>query len=110
MSHLKALPSTYVPSRDLSYSVLDNGKEIAVLFPFIPGIEDITAHKVHNAPEGSLDTYNVHVESAGGIGLIAHLPPKVQVAFFQSEGVLFVGIDALSRPVFECRLTLPMTA
>ncbi len=89
------------PNRDrtenaacVGYSVLDNGADIAVLFPAIPRIQDV-----------SIEANASVIRIRAGVGdlLLTELNDRVRGAL-SGAGILLVGVDTLSRAVFERRI------
>ena len=86
----------------LNYCVLDNLEDYVLLFPHIPGIANIKVRE--NRRSGNQKPgYSIFLETEVGVGVIEDIPENGCEALL-SRGLLLVGIDALSRPVFEKRV------
>lgn len=77
------------PIRGIGYTLLDNGESVCLMFPHVPG-----------AREPRLCDGGVQITSDGGELFFAEVGDRALRA--AGAGHLFVvGIDSLSRPVFE---------
>ena len=82
------------PQYSLAYGILQSGTDTAILFPFLPLIERIR-----------LKQGVIYLEVPKAIAMLEDLPAAVLEALATEQGVLLVGIDALSRAVFEYRVS-----
>lgn len=102
----KSPPTASLPRRSVAFCVLENGSEVALLFPHVNQISRIRARSVPPATtfRGQKVPLLIHLETPAGIVVLDSLPAPVQDALSSPKGVLLVGVDSLSRPVFEQRL------
>lgn len=73
----------------IGYTILDNGDGVCLLFPFVPGASDAW-----------LEGEDVHVAITGGEVVLMDTGSRAVQCAAQGK-LLVVGIDALSRPVYE---------
>lgn len=90
MNHTSALPASRKPAiLGLGFTLLDTGASVCFLFPFVPSSRD--ARMVGQSLRITTDAGDLVFDEIG---------PRARQA--ASEGkLLAVGVDALSRPVFE---------
>lgn len=79
----------------IGYTILNNGDGVCLLFPFVPG-----------ASTASIEGGDVHIGITGGEVVLLDVGSAALQAAAAGK-LLVVGIDALSRPVFEYLVTLP---
>lgn len=87
-----------IPINPICYTVLNSGREISILFPVIPFILSIDIY-TKNSGDGK-----IFLNTAEGSALIDELPKELMDSMFNERGVLLVGINTLSRPVFEIQI------
>lgn len=73
----------------IGYTLLDNGDGVCLMAPYVPGMSNAWI-------EGS----DVHVGVAGGEMVLLEVGGRAEAAA-EAGKLIFVGVDALSRPVFE---------